>query len=147
MTEIAENILMPLPRAPRYCIDPVAFAIAFVGGPLFVALVGSPALFIPVAALIWGGPVYLALGLPLLLIYLQRHPCTPSRIAKLGLCAMLVLVPVICIAAIFQADAYVVFLALIFVVFGLIFAPLWGLTFGWIYRGLARDFYTRAYAL
>lgn len=147
MTEIAEKILLPQPRAPRYNIDPVAFAVALIASPVLVAVLGFPALFIPVFALVFGGPIYLVVGTPLLLLYLQRHPCTPNRIAKLALVAMVAVLLVLPLGLAPFADLPEILMIFKLAAFGLIFAPLWGHVFGWIYRGLCRDLYARAYAL
>ena len=56
---------------PRYLIDPVAFFIALFGAPLLVALLGFWAFFIPIFALVFGGPIYLLLATPALLIHLD----------------------------------------------------------------------------
>lgn len=144
MTEITADtvsFLMPRPRPTTYLIDPVAFCLAVIGGPALVALLGFWVLFIPVFALVFGGPLYLAIGVPVLLIYLSRHQATIDGISFLAFLsfATFALPAMGVIYLIGMEREFATFLAL--VGFGLIFAPLWGMATGWIYLRLRRDFY------
>ena len=139
MTEITANTKL----RETYVIDPVAFFFALVGAPLAVAAGGFWALGIPIFAVVYGGPFYLAIGVPVLLWYLGRRPPEPWRIAGLALVSYGV-----------PAGLFLLYLRvaggqgaaqefIIFAVFGLIFAPLWGGVFGIFYRNFRRDFYAR----
>lgn len=64
---MSEKYERPLP------FDPTAFALALIGGPLVFTLILSPTI-IPIFALIFGGPVYLAVGTPVLLWMVGRFP-------------------------------------------------------------------------
>ena len=125
--------------APRHSIDPVAFFIALIGAPLLATLMWFWVLLIPVAALLIGGPIYLALGTPLLMIYLQRHPCTVGGIVFLAVCGVLALLPLGWLVALSTGQSEALYIALFFCGFGLIFGPLWATHFAFLYRKMARD--------
>lgn len=123
----------------RYAIDPVAFATALILAPLVVALLGFWALLIPVFALFFGGPAYLILGTPILLIYLHYHQGSPSGAALLafgtvvfGLCSLLA-------AGALTGNSREVESIANLGAFGLIMAPLWGAAFGRLYNRLRSD--------
>lgn len=126
-----------------WVIDPVAFFIALIGAPLAVAAAGFWAIGIPVFAVVIGGPFYLAVGVPVLLWHLGRHPPEPGRIARLalvsyGLPAGGFLLYLLATGGQPAAQQYALFAA-----FGLIFAPLWGGVFGIFYLNFRRDLYAR----
>ena len=126
-----------------YVIDPVAFFFALVGAPLAVAAGGFWAIGIPVFAVVFGGPFYLAIGVPVLLWYLGRRPPDPLRIAGLalvsyGVPAGIFLLYLLVTGGQSAAEGFVIFVG-----FGLIFAPLWGGVFGIFYRNFRREFYAR----
>ena len=82
MTGIAANTgsaLYPTHSAQRNLIGPVAFFVALIGGPLLVTA-ATLWLVIPVFALMLGGPLYLAIGTPLLLWHLGRHEASRARL-------------------------------------------------------------------
>lgn len=139
MTEMtAENKLRE-----TYVVDPVAFFFALVGAPLAVAAGGFWAMGIPVFAVVFGGPLYLAIGVPVLLWYLGRRPPKPWRIAGLalvsyGVPASIFMLYLLATGGQRAAQEFVIFAA-----FGLIFAPLWGGVFGLFYRNFRRDIYRR----
>jgi hypothetical protein len=137
MTDTLKNTLWPKARAARVPIDPVAFFVALISGPVLVTIVFFWVLLIPVAALMLGGPVYLLIGTPLLLIYLARPSATSTGVAVLAFWAnaamCLVVFVALSIARNDDAPAVLGILA-----FGSIFAPLWGLTTGSIYFRLCR---------
>jgi len=112
-----------------------------IGGPLLVALLGFWVLLIPVFAVMFGGPLYLIIGVPVLLTYLSRHPATIDGISLLALLSFAALsLPALgltYLAGMERQFGTVLFFGL----FGLIFAPLWGMATGWIYLRLRRDFY------
>jgi ABC-type transport system involved in multi-copper enzyme maturation permease subunit len=132
-----------VPYPPRYIIDPVAFFIALIGGPLLVTALSFWMLFIPVFALAFGGPVYLIVGTPVLLWYLRNHDGTPSDLGILGIQAMGVLGLLLPLIAAFADDEDFLATGLIFVGFGMIFAAAWAYCFGWIYQQLRRDFFAK----
>lgn len=119
--------------------DPVAFALALVGGPL-LATVALCWLIIPIFAVVLGGPLYLLIGSPILLWMVGRYPPDPWRFALAGFAANLGLT-ILCAAA----DAWVYALreagipsAFGMTIWGLIFGPLWGAAFAHLYRRFNR---------
>ncbi|UWR23071.1 hypothetical protein [Sulfitobacter sp. S190] len=133
----------PLPPKPRYIIDPVAFFVALIGGPLLFTLLSFWALFIPVFALVFGGPLYLAIGLPVLLWHLRNRDADPGKIGLLAFFVNLILMAPLALFAAFEQDAEIYVGGLALLAFGLIFAPAWGYFFGRIYLFLRRDFFAR----
>lgn len=143
MTEISElpkTPLWPMARRTVPLIDPVAFGAALLLAPFFVAICGFWALLIPVFALWFGLPVYLAAFTPAMLALSLRREITPHFAAVTGLAInMLVcLPPVLWMLATQQRDA-MVWLTL-YLGFGSVHALLWGAAFGWLYRKFRRDF-------
>jgi hypothetical protein len=125
---------MPLP------FDPVAFALALIGGPLLVTLLTCWLLFIPVAALIVGGPIYLIVGTPVLLWMVGRYPPEVSHFAlaaftaNIVLCLLIVVVQILIPAARDSGTREFILLP----VCGLFFGPLWAGAFASIYRRFNR---------
>lgn len=149
MTEILENIEMRMraraekrAAAPRYIIDPVAFFVALIGGPLLVTALSFWMLFIPVFALAFGGPLYLLIGTPLLLWHLRRTKGETGDIAALAFFANLMIFALGAAATVITNDKDILGGAMFFAGFGLIFAPTWAWGFGYLYNRLRRDFYT-----
>ncbi|WP_291734242.1 hypothetical protein [Leisingera sp. F5] len=102
-------------------------------------LLGAPLLLIPPFAALIGGPLYLVIGIPVMLAYMARNRPTPGKWALLAFkTQLLIFTPIFLLA--FAAggnfDGTSVFL-----VFGSLFAPLWGAVSGKIYERLERDFY------
>jgi len=144
MTEITANSVNT-----HYIIDPVAFFIALIGGPLLFTAATFWLALIPVFALALGAIPYLVVGIPVLLLHLRRHPPEVDRISTTALKAFLVLWATVCAGAWLRnmsaVDAVdLAALAGIILIFGSVFSLCWGACFGWLYRALARDFYTRA---
>jgi len=137
MTEIMKKIGMPniaqAPASNRYIIDPVAFFLALICAPLMVALLGFWVIGIPVFALYFGGPAYLALGTPILLIYLRRAVGTPKGAAALAFCTVAVGLAALLIALSATSARSNIEIVAILGGFGLVIGPLWGLTFGYLY--------------
>lgn len=132
-----------LPYPPHYIIDPVAFFVALIGGPILFTAMSFWALFIPVAALMLGGPIYLVIGTPLLLWYLRHHDGDPCDLGWLAFKVMIfAMVLTTVIAAVTQDDAVFGF-GLWYTGFGMIFAPAWAYFFGAIYQRLRRDFFAK----
>lgn len=134
------------PRVPyptRYVIDPVAFFAALIGVPLlFTALTFAP-FFIPVAALFFGGPMFIIVGTPLLLWYLRLNDGDPNALAFLAFKVMaFALILAAALAAITGDDA-VFGIGLWFTGFGMIFGPAWAYFFGIVYQYLWRDFFAK----
>jgi len=142
--KIVSGLLIGKPRKPGYLIDPVAFFIALIAGPVLVTVATFWLLLIPVFALFMGGPIYLVVGTPLLLIYLRRNQASVHGIAYLAFMATLVLAVVAIAVSIVTGLSNQSVGAPIFLSFALIFAPIWGAAFGAIYLKLRRDFYAVA---
>ncbi|MGR3622682.1 hypothetical protein [Pseudophaeobacter sp.] len=141
MTEITAKsyILFPKTAAPTQLMDPVAFALAIVGGPLVVATIGAPLFAIPVMAVVFGGPLYLLIGIPVLLVDMRRNPVTSGRWARLAFASFILLgLPMLFFTALIDKSLSV---PGFFLIFGSVFAPLWGAVIGYIYGRLERDFY------
>ena len=140
------TVLMPPcapPYPPRYIIDPVVFFAALILAPLLVAALTFWIFFIPVAAVFFGGPVYLIIGTPLLLWYLRHNDSDPVdlswlafKVIALGLFLGLALG-----AATSNEDIYGVTLFLCG--FGMIFGPAWAYAFGKLYCFMRRDFFAK----
>ena len=143
----------PLPRQPRakpenllpgqrYAIDPVAFFLALVLAPLYVTALSFWMFLVPVGALIFGGPVYLVLGTPVLLWHLAHHPAQPDRIAGLAMATVAIAaIPALAALALLQGWPRNPGSLLLIGAFALVFAGLWGAAFGWLYPKFRKDFY------
>ncbi|MCV6586687.1 MAG: hypothetical protein OIF47_14240 [Marinibacterium sp.] len=139
MTEItAQNAR----SAPRYILDPVAFALAMVGGPVLIGLLGAPLLLIPSFAVIIGGIPYLVIGTPVLALYLRHNPPQPGKIALLAFLADAAVLLLVSIVASNSGDPSDTELATLALACGLVFAPLWGATTAVLYRRLRHPIYT-----
>ncbi|WP_299412757.1 hypothetical protein [uncultured Sulfitobacter sp.] len=130
-----------LPYPPRYIIDPVAFFVALVGGPVLFTAASFWALFIPVFALALGGPVYLVIGTPLLLWYLRHHDGEPHDLAWLAFRVMVLALLLVATLAAITGDEDLFGLGMAYTGFGMIFAPAWAYFFGTLYHCLRRDFF------
>lgn len=141
MTEIIENFVFARTAGPRHIIDPVAFILALIGGPILVTAI-SFWLVVPVFALMIGGPLYLAVGTPVLLWRLQREVRDIFELAVLAMKAVVVLtlgaIAYLCLTSQEGQIPSLLTMAL----FALVFAALWTATFGWLYHRLCRDFFT-----
>ena len=133
--------LLPKPRPRPFLIDPVAFVVALVGAPILVALLGFWAVFIPVFALFFGGPVYLVLGTPVLLWYLPRSGVNPWAIGVLAFATCIAALGFASLIASLPGNREIFELLGMYLVFGPIMAPIWGLTFGWLYQISERNSY------
>ena len=141
---VINRLMVRTSRKPGYLIDPVAFFVALIAGPLVVTGMTFWLLFIPVFALVMGGPLYLIMGTPLLLIYLRRNQPSVESIAFLALLAVLALFPIAGALSLITGDAGLFQGAVFFLGFGLVFGPLWAVAFGKIYLRMRRDFYAIA---
>lgn len=132
-----------VPYPTRYIIDPVAFFAALIGGPLIFTALTFAAFFIPVAALLFGGPMYLIVGTPLLLWYLRSNDGDPDALALLAFKVMVfAFILVLCIAAL-TGEEGLFGVGMWFTGFGMIFGPAWAYSFGRVYRYLRRDFFAK----
>lgn len=114
-------------------LDPIAFVLALICAPVLVAVVGFAIFFIPVFALVFGGPVYLIVGTPILLWMVTRFPPDAKVFACAGFlanCALIVGLGTWHALAGVEDPNELIGMALC----GLIFAPLWGAVFARLYR-------------
>lgn len=139
MTEITESHLRT--DARRHIIDPVAFFIALFGAPLLVTA-STFWLVVPVFALLFGGPVYLAVGTPVLLWRLQRSLDRLGDLVLLAIETVIVIVLAGIAYFLLTSQQENALRLLVLGLFAVVFAALWTATFGWLYRKLCRDFYT-----
>ncbi|WP_298858186.1 hypothetical protein [uncultured Sulfitobacter sp.] len=133
----------PVPYPARYIIDPVAFFAALIGGPLLFTALTFAAFLIPVAALIFGGPMYLIVGTPLLLWYLRLNDGDPNALAFLAFKVMAFALILATALAAITGDNAVFGIGLWFTGFGMIFGPAWAYFFGIVYQYLRRDFFAK----
>ncbi len=112
-----------------------AFFLALVAAPFVSALLFFW-MVIPVFALFFGLPFYLALGTPLLLWFLGGARRSGGEIAALAFVSHLVFFGLV--LAILHATGNTSFIAeaQVFLFCGAITAPIWGGIFGWLYTGL-----------
>lgn len=114
------------------------FFVALVFAPILFTLVTFPLLFIPVFALVLGGPIYLVVGFPILLWHLSRKECVPHEIAQIAFAT--VVIPYVFIVALCwplgRTDVIENSLGLFFC--ASVFAPLWGASFGAFYNFLCK---------
>ena len=130
---------------PRHRIEFRAFFLALFGAPLVATLFTFWAL-VPIPALILGGPLYLAIGTPLLLWWLSRRPCRTGEIALLAVTANVIVGALALMLAQLtgstrHADAIATYL-----IFGMVFAPFWGGMFGWLYSTFTTSRSERRYS-
>ena len=111
-------------------LDPIAFVSALIGAPLLVTLF-TFYLYIPVVALVFGTPVYLVVGTPILLWMVTRVPPQGEIYALAGFAtnAALLLIGFVGL----QLGWVSLELAAIPVA-GMVFAPAWAGCFPTIYR-------------
>jgi hypothetical protein len=144
MTEITvnKNIMYPKGKPHLYMIDPVALALALVGGPLVVGVLGAPGLLIPSIAAVFGGPIYVLAGTPVMLWRLARNRSSTELWVGSALLTHLTIFVPLTLAATAQGRNFDG--ASVFLIFGCLFAPLWGLISAAIYKRCERDFYQQA---
>ena len=128
MTEIPE-------RNDVLLFSPTAFAGALVLAPLLVGLLGLP-LIVPPLAVIFGAPLWLGLGTPALLWMVGRYPPRFGRYALMALAGHLAFLAGAALLVwlrpdlVQEAQGLLVF----YLIFGSVFALLWGGTFATLYR-------------
>lgn len=138
------SLLVPNANLPSRVVDPVAFSVALFGAPFLFAVFTCWALFIPVAAIAYGGLPYLAFGGPTLMWVLSKGD--PDYLDVMALSVIPVLLGIIAagVYAAYMGDKQFFNIALFFGGFGLFFAPAWTATFLALYRRLRREFYAAA---
>ena len=137
MTEITGNIK----RTENHLIDPLAFFGALVAAPLLVTLATFWILFIPAFALVMGGPIYLIFATPVLLWWLGRREPSVIEIGLLAFAANLAVAGGLYLFVMLEGAREPGFMAMFYLIFGSIFAPLWAGVFAWLYRRLRRPFF------
>ena len=138
------SVLVPNAKPPQRIIDPVAFFVALIGAPIVFALFTFWIFFIPVAAIVFGGPAYLVFGTPVMLWVMNRRDPSGFEVIGWALLAVVVMIALMSLLGILTGDKDWFDFALFYGGFGLIFAPCWAATFIGLYRWLCRDFYSRA---
>lgn len=121
-------------------IDWIAFGVALIFGPVIFAALTFWAYYIPVIALLLGGPVYLLFGTPLLIWYLHRFTPKVWQISLLALASLGLLVPFAVIFSLVTGMRNPFDMMRFYLFFGVFFAPLWGYCFAHLYICLARNF-------
>lgn len=124
-----------------HLIDPLAFFGALVAAPLLVTLATFWILFIPAFALVMGGPLYLIVATPVLLWWLGRHEPSVVEIGLLAFGANFVVAGGFYLFAMLEGVRQPYILAMFYLIFGSIFAPLWAGVFAWLYRRFRRPFF------
>lgn len=118
----------------RYALDPVAFFKALILTPFIVAAAGFWALFIPVFAVVFGGPIYLVFGTPILMIYLHYRVGSAYEIAMLAFATTAVGALILMVTESVFAWGLAISGVNVFVLIALAMAPIWGVTFGYFYN-------------
>ena len=111
-------------------LDPIAFVSALIGAPLLVTLF-TFYLYIPVVALVFGTPVYLVVGTPILLWMVTRVPPQGEIYALAGFATNAAL---LLIGFVGLQLGWVSRELAVIPVAGLVFAPAWAGCFPTIYR-------------
>lgn len=140
MTEIIEKREA---RAKRHLVDPVAFFVALVAAPIVVAGATFWVLLIPVIAVVMGGPIYLATATPLMLWWLGRRAPNTGEIAMLGFAANLVICGGIYLFELVENPRGPGSIAMMYLIFGSIFAPVWAGVFASLYARIRRPFFAQ----
>ncbi len=135
------HALKPIER-PRqsFIIDPFAFVLALLGAPCLIAILGFWAFFIPVLGVLFGGPLYLALGTPALLWFLPRYGPHAVQIMALACFANVALCFLIGSAVVLfpNSKTDLADLVPVYLLFGTPLAAFWGLAFAWLYPKFER---------
>lgn len=121
-------------------LDPVAFVAALIMAPLLVTMATFWVLYIPVVALVLGGPVYLIVGTPVLLTLAFKAPLTPAVCTKAALGSVAVLTALAMTAGLILENQAVGYgPLLIFAGFSALFAAIWAATFASLYTCFSRN--------
>ena len=120
--------------------DPVAFFGALVLAPGLVGLLGLP-LVVPPFATILGAPLWLGLGTPALLWMVGRYPPRFATYALFAVAGHIILCGGALLIALWRPDLIPrpeSELIMVYLIFGAIFAPLWGGLFAKLYNKFNR---------
>jgi hypothetical protein len=119
-------------------LNPVAFGIAMIGGPLLLTLCTFWMAFIPVYAVVFGGIPYLVIGTPMALWMALTGPVTVPRAAGWAVATIVALTVLGAIGALAinaKEDAVAM------LIFGAICMPFgagWAAISGWIYADMTK---------
>ncbi len=108
------------------------FLVCLVRAPLLVALLGFWMVNIPVFALVLGAPTYLLFGGPAFYLTICQGASSPMMHMMAGVMAHIVSIPAMVLY--FGINERAMNGISVMVQFSFVFAPLWGLTFGFLYR-------------
>lgn len=145
MTEIMEYLEIPKdpkvshPTGARYAIDPVAFFLALIAAPLWVALLFCWVVLIPVFAVLFGGLFYLVLGTPVLLVYLHYRHGTSQGAGALAVLTVVLGGLVFLLVQTLAGTPIPIETVLTLAGFSLLHAFGWGITFGHFYNRWRSD--------
>ena len=138
MTAFAKN---QLPNRTLWASQPIHMPAFF--GALFLAPILVTALtfflVVPMFALIMGGLPYLILGTPILLWRLSQVPCTPSDCAVAAVSANTAASVLALLYCLSVQDDNLAGVVTLYMLFGTIFAPVWGATFGYLYNSFTKQ--------
>lgn len=72
MPKISELFLWPSQTPAKTLVDPWAFAVALIAGPLIPGILGAPLFLVPTVGVFLGGLPYLIIGAPILWAMIRR---------------------------------------------------------------------------
>lgn len=142
MTTLARQMLFPAGKShATTLVDPVAFTLALVGAPLIAGIIGAPLLLIPSFAVLFGGPLYLLFGTPLLWMAIRRGMTKSAAFSGLATKTMLTLLIPITLLVVVTADSLpklseALWLLSFYGAISVAMAALWGQLFGVLYTKL-----------
>lgn len=119
-------------------IDWIAFWSALILSPLLVTLATFWITPLILYVLVFGAPIYLIFGIPLLIRHLRRHPPQLAPIVTLALISLLGLVPVAAVAALISGTLTPLKVVPFLIGYGAIFAGAWAVVFTLLYQRLRR---------
>ncbi|UYV38183.1 hypothetical protein N4R57_03590 [Rhodobacteraceae bacterium D3-12] len=115
-------------------VSMIAFFAALLLAPLIVGILGAPLYLISMLALLFGLPVYLLLGAPVMFWMLCRGERRKSAFAVAG----------VLLNSTFVIGLYIAYpdsngLGIFYLLFGTAFAPIWAATFTALYKRFTRN--------
>ncbi len=117
-------------------LNPVAFAVAMICGPLLVTICTIWMYFIPAFALVVGGIPYLVIGTPLALLMAMTGPVSAGRGATWGAVTIICCtIPYAAVTGLMQDGDDAMGVLAYGAVCG-VFAAAWAATSGWIYSAM-----------
>lgn len=140
ITKIPVSPFWPRHRARTHLIDPVAFGAALIAAPLMVAALGFWFLLIPVAALIMGGPLYLAFFTPVMLIRARRNEVTAADAGMVAVLTNAAVSGAITLLFMLNGAGDAGSILILYLGFGSVFSLIWGGLFGRLYTKWKRDY-------